>query len=99
MEETESHLASRAEFWREEREVWREEWRRKRRERREKEKSGERGRGRRRKMERIRKRKRREADWREVRRWTGVAPLINGSESVARMRWWMMAMEREKMMK
>jgi hypothetical protein len=38
-------------------------------------------------MERIKKRKRREADWREVRRWTGVEPLMRGSESVARMRW------------
>jgi len=38
-DETESHLASREEVWREERFVWREEWRRKRRERREKENS------------------------------------------------------------
>jgi hypothetical protein len=38
-------------------------------------------------MEKIKKRKRREADWREVRRWTGVEPLMRGSESTARMRW------------
>lgn len=35
----------------------------------------------RRERERMRKRKRTAADWREVKRWTGVLPLSRGSES------------------
>ena len=42
---------------------------------------------RKRETERRRKRKRTAADWREVKRWTGVWPLTSGSDSADRRSW------------
>lgn len=84
--ETESHLAWRSEVWTEAAEEETEYCRTKTADARAKKRSEGRGRRevdseRRRARERIRKRKRTAADWRVVKRWTGVRPLRRGSES------------------
>lgn len=84
--ETESHSACRSEVWTEEEAEETEYWRKKMAEARAKKRSDGRGRRvviseRRRDKERRRKRKRTAADWREVKRWTGVRPLRRGSAS------------------
>ena len=86
--ETESHLAWRSEIWTEAVEEETEFCKKKRAEARAKKRSGGKGRRaeavseRRRERERRMKRKSTAADWREVRRWTGVWPLTRGSDWV-----------------
>ena len=79
-------MAWRSEVWTDAEEADDEDWRKNTAEARAKKRSEGRGRREvasemRRERERMRKRKRTAADWREVKRCTGVLPLRRGSES------------------
>lgn len=101
--EVESHLASRSDVWTAaelaETECWRKNaaaasaknrsWGIERREGKNSET--------RRDTARSRKRKRTAADWKEVRRWTGVWPLMTGSDVAEETAWWAAAMRRKTM--